>query len=90
MKLISHLKILSIRSQFADPSPPLRTILGNLGVNTISFCNSFNTYTKNLPDYFTLKVLINISINRTFTFQIFLPSMGSILNLLKFQKIIKY
>ena len=89
MKLSSHLKILSIRSQLADPSPPLGTILGNIGVNTVSFCNSFNTYTKNLPNYFTLRVIINISVNRTFTFKTEFPSMGSILNLLKFERVIK-
>jgi large subunit ribosomal protein L11 len=73
----------------ADPSPPLGTVLGNLGVNTNTFCTSFNLYTKNLSKYFLLKVTINILENRTTTFSVKLPSIGFILGLLRFSKIIK-
>jgi len=73
----------------ADPSPPLGTILGNLGVNTNTFCTSFNLYTKNLPKYFLLKVTIFILENRTTTFLVKLSSVGFILSLLRFNKMIK-
>ena len=84
-----HIKIIFIRSQMADPSPPLGTVLGNLGVNTVSFCTGFNLFTKLLPNYFVLKTTIFIYENRSTSFLIDLPSTGFILNLLKFEKIIK-
>lgn len=87
--LIKHIKKIYLRAQSADPAPPLGTVLGNLGVNTNTFCTSFNLYTKNLSSYFSLKVIIYIFENRTATFIVNLPSIGFILNLLKFNKVIK-
>jgi len=55
---VSHIKKCFLISGSAEPAPPLGTILGNLGVNTIQFCEEFNLYTKNLPNYFYLKVAI--------------------------------
>jgi len=78
-----------IQSQKADPSPPLGTILGNLGVNTVNFCTKFNLFTSKLPYYFILKVIIYIFDNKSFNFIVSLPATSKILNLLKFDKIIK-
>lgn len=86
---IKYKKIIYIKSQSADPSPPLGTVLGNIGVNTVNFCTSFNNYTKNLPNYFLLKVNINIFDNRSFSFTTNLPSLGFILNLIKFENVVK-
>jgi len=86
---IKHIKKCFLMSQKAEPVPPLGTILGNIGVNTIKFCEEFNIFTKNLPVYFLLKVTIYIFDNRTFKFNIQGPSTGFILNLLKFEKKIK-
>lgn len=86
---ITDKKSIYIRSQSADPSPPLGTVLGNIGVNTANFCMMYNTYTNKLPNYFMLKVNINIFDNRSFEFFTFLPSVGFILNLLKFERVIK-
>lgn len=86
---IKHKKNIYIKSQGADPSPPLGTVLGNIGVNTVNFCNAFNSYTNKLPYYFLLKVNINIFDNRNFFFTTKLPTFGFILNLLKFERIIK-
>ena len=86
---IKYKKSIFIRSQSADAAPPLGTVLGNIGVNTINFCTAFNNYTKELPTYFLLSVNIIIFDNRTFSFSVKLPSLGFILNLLKFEKIIK-
>ena len=77
-------------SKNAEPSPPLGTILGNLGVNTIKFCEEFNKFTHNLPSYFYVKVQINIFENRTFSFCVELPSTSYFLNILKFEKIMKF
>jgi large subunit ribosomal protein L11 len=76
-------------SNKAEPVPPLGTILGNIGVNTIKFCDEFNIFTKNLPVYFLLKVTIYIFENRTFKFSMKAPSTGFLLNLLKFDKKVK-
>src|SRR5688572_4740966 len=84
-----HIKKLFIPSANAEPGPPLGTILGNLGANTVSFCTAFNLTTKNIPTYFLLKVTIFIYENRSTTFTIDLPSTGFLLNLLKFEKIIQ-
>jgi large subunit ribosomal protein L11 len=86
---IKHIKIMYIPSQQAEPAPPLGTVLGNLGVNTTKFCESFNTFTSTLPTYFKIKVNISISSNRNTEFTVDLPSLGYILNLLKYEKIIQ-
>jgi len=78
-----------IQAQKADPSPPLGTILGNLGVNTVNFCNKFNAFTEKLPSYFLLKVIIYIYDNKSIAFQVMLPTTSFIINLLKFETIIK-
>lgn len=86
---VTHIKKCFLTARAAEPIPPLGTILGNLGVNTVKFCEEFNIFTKNLPIYFSLKVVIFIFENRSFEFKVFFPSVGFILNLLKFEKTIK-
>lgn len=81
-----HIKKVYIQAGGAEPAPPLGTILGNLGVNTNTFCTSFNTYTQKLPSYFKLKAIIYIFDNRSTSFKVLLPSTGYILNLLKYEK----
>jgi large subunit ribosomal protein L11 len=84
--LPKYIKKIYIKSQAADPSPPLGTILGNLGVNTSMFCTSFNIFTQKLPQYFILAVKIHIFDNKTTSFEVHLPSVGYCLNLCKFEK----
>ena len=78
-----------IMSNKAVPTPPLGTILGNLGVNTINFCDEFNSYTKNLPNYFLVQVKIDIYENKSFKFLVKRSPTGFLINLLKFEKKIK-
>ncbi len=75
-----------IRAQSAENVPPLGTILGNLGVNSLKFCKDFNEFTKELPNYFVLKVFISILEDRSYRFEIFLPSIGYLLSFLKFKE----
>ena len=86
---ITHIKKSFLMAKNAEPAPPLGTILGNLGVNTVKFCEEFNNMTKNLSTYFLLKTIIYIYENRSFKFSIDMPSTGFFLNLLKFEKTIK-
>jgi len=86
---VKHIKKCFLMSQKAEAVPPLGTILGNIGVNTIKFCEEFNLFTKELPLYFSLKVVLHIFDNRSFKFLVNSPSTGFLLNLLKFEKKIK-
>jgi len=72
-----------LMSHNAEPIPPLGTILGNLGVNTMKFCEEFNFFTKNLPNYFLLAVSISIYDNKSFTFKICYSSIGFFFKFIK-------
>jgi large subunit ribosomal protein L11 len=75
--------IMYIRANMAETGPPLGTTLGNVGVNTLKFCKEFNEFTKDLPNFFILRVNILITENKNFNFSITLPSVGFLLFLLK-------
>jgi ribosomal protein L11 len=77
---------LSISSQKAETTPPLGTVLGNLGVNTTKFCKEFNDLTKDLPMYFTLNVFIIVFENRSHEFFLGRPYISPIISFLKFEK----
>jgi|SRR5437868_110872 large subunit ribosomal protein L11 len=81
--------ILYIRANSAKIGPPLGTTLGNIGVNTAKFVKEFNELTKELPNYFLLKVIILVSENKSFIFNIELPSIGFFCSLLKKEEKIK-
>jgi|ERR1700761_188488 len=70
-----------LRSKTVDSGPPLSTILGNHGVNTIAFCKEFNEFTKELPNYFLLEVVIIINSDRTYSFSIKEPTAAFLLKL---------
>jgi len=78
-----------IRAGQAESGPPLGTVLGNIGVQTVKFCKEFNDFTKDLPSYFLLKVKIVVNENKSFTFSVKEPSLGFIISLLKKEEKIK-
>jgi len=84
-----YIKTCYLLSNSVEPVPPIGTILGNLGVNTVKFCEEFNKKTENLPKYFLVKTEIYITENRTFKFKIKLPTICTFINLLKFERTIK-
>jgi large subunit ribosomal protein L11 len=85
MEIKSQLDIY-ILAQGADAAPPLGTVLGNLGVNSITFCKDFNTATADLPNYFTLSVRILVFSNKSYKFSIEGLPLSPLLNLLAFER----
>lgn len=81
-----HKLTLYIRAQSAEAVPPLGTVLGNLGVNSIKFCKEFNEFTQDLPSYITLGVSVTVMENRSYSFQIISgPSIGQLIALLRYE-----
>ena len=70
-----------LRAKTVDSGPPLSTILGNFGVNTIAFCKEFNDFTKELPNYFLLEVFIIINNDRTYNFSVKEPTTAFLFKL---------
>src|ERR1700742_3318443 len=70
-----------LRAKNVDSGPPLSTILGNYGVNTVAFCKEFNEFTKELPTYFLLELVITINSDRTYSFIINEPTIAFLLKL---------
>lgn len=83
---IVHELTIHIRAQNAEATPPLGTVLGNLGVNSIKFCKEFNEYTQDLASYIILGVSITVMENRSYSFSIISgPTMGQLLSLLRYE-----
>jgi len=72
-----------IRAKSAESGPPLGTVLGNVGVNTVKFVKEFNEFTNELPEYFKIKVKIFIFKNNSYSFKISEPTIGYILSILR-------
>jgi ribosomal protein L11 len=70
-----------LRAGNVDSGPPLSTILGNYGVNTVSFCKDFNEQTKILPNHFLIETFIVVNNDRTYSFSIKEPSVAFLLKL---------
>lgn len=81
---LNILKIFSINLRMGniEAGPPLSTILGNIGINTVKFCKELNEYIKNLPNYFILEVKIIIFLDKSYCFQINEPSTALLLRLI--------
>lgn len=77
---------ISLRSGKVESGPPLSTILGNFGINTVKFVKDFNEFTKDLPDYFLLVVVINIYNDKSYKFLLNEPSVSLLLRLMAFDK----
>lgn len=86
---LKHLITIYVYSNNAEAGPPLGTVLGNLGVNAVKFCKEFNEFTNELPSYFLLGISISIFEDRTYKFSVKPPSIGFIISLLKFERIVK-
>ena len=79
---VKHVLQLYIQSQTADAAPPLGTVLGNVGVNTVNFCKDFNNATASLPPFYTVCVRVEVYSNRTYSFEILPPTVNCFVGLL--------
>jgi len=71
-----------LRMGSIESGPPLSTILGNFGINTVKFVKDLNEYTAELPTYFLLVVNVVINSDRTYKFEISEPSVTQFLRIL--------
>jgi hypothetical protein len=65
-----------LKAKSATISPPLSSVLGNIGVNTGNFAKEFNNLTDNLQTYMWLKVYVRI--NMSLQIKTWIISLGSI------------
>lgn len=52
-----------LKANSATVSPPLSSVLGNIGLNTSNFCKEFNKLTEDLADYIVLKVFLKVNLS---------------------------
>jgi len=86
---IKYILNIYIKSQSAEATPPLGTVLGNLGVNAIKFCKDFNEETKDLPSYFVVGVRIHIFESRNYKFFITGLPLSPMINYVRYERIVK-
>jgi len=75
-----------LRMGSVESGPPLSTILGNFGINTVKFVKDLNDFTSDLPTYFLLVVNVKINSDRTYKFEISEPSVTQLLRILSRKK----
>jgi ribosomal protein L11 len=85
-KEIAKMFSIFLRSNKVESGPPLSTILGNFGINTVKFVKDFNDYTKDLPDYFLLVINVTIFNDKTYIFSLDQPSTSFLLRVISFEK----
>jgi hypothetical protein len=89
----SNVKFLSfyLKANTAAVSPPLSSVLGNLGLNTMKFCKEFNSFTEELVSYFLLKVFVKVDLNlKTWSFKLGSVPITFIFRLISFKTKLKF
>ena len=69
-KKVATILKLQIPAGAANPSPPVGPALGQAAVNIMDFCNAFNSETQNMEKGLPLPVVITVSEDKSFTFQV--------------------
>jgi len=75
-----------LRMGSVESGPPLSTILGNFGINTVKFVKDLNEFTGELPTYFLLVVNVVINSDKTYKFELNEPSVTQFLRILSRKK----
>lgn len=96
IKIIKKIK-LNLDAGKATPNPPIGSILGQYGINIISFCNEYN---KKTQPFLGLKIPVSIILNQnksinillhipTLSFLIIYFSLNNIITIEKIKKILE-
>jgi len=75
-----------LRMGSVESGPPLSTILGNFGINTVKFVKDLNEFTGELPNYLLLVVNVVINSDKTYKFELNEPSVTQFLRILSRKK----
>jgi ribosomal protein L11 len=75
-----------LRMGSVESGPPLSTILGNFGINTVKFVKDLNEFTGELPTYLLLVVNVVINSDKTYKFELNEPSVTQFLRILSKKK----
>jgi len=75
-----------LRMGCVESGPPLSTILGNFGINTVKFVKDLNEFTSELPTYFLLVVNVVINSDKSYKFELSEPSVTQFLRILSRKK----
>lgn len=73
---------IGVRIGQIEAGPPLSTILGNMGINTVNFCKELNDFVLDLPNFFYLEIKVVIFFDKTYSFEVGEPSTALLLRLL--------
>lgn len=88
-EILSNFKFLSfyLKANSATVSPPLSSVLGNLGLNTSNFCKEFNNLTEDLPEYLLIKVFLKVDLSsRTWVIKLGKVAITYIFRLISLKK----
>ena len=88
-EILSNFKFLSfyLKANSATVSPPLSSVLGNLGLNTSNFCKEFNSLTEDLPEYLLIKVFLKVDLSsRTWVIKLGKVAITYIFRLISLKK----
>jgi len=74
-----------------EAGPPLSTILGNHGINTVNFVKELNEHLIDVPNYFFLRIKITIFSSNTsrYIFEVFEPSLFQCIRVLSYKKTLR-
>ena len=72
-KKVANILKLQIPAGGANPSPPVGPALGQVGVNSMDFCNAFNAETQSAEKGMPLPVVITVYEDKSFTFVVKTP-----------------
>jgi ribosomal protein L11 len=77
--IVRYIKLI-VPAQNATISPPIGPTLGQFGINIADFCKQFNERSKFIENDVLVLVLITLYYNKTFSFEIKMPSLGFLVN----------
>ena len=77
-KVIKKIK-LQIKAGEATPAPPIGPALGQHGINLMEFCKAFNTRTQQIEKGLIIPVVIDVFIDKSFSFILKTPPASVLL-----------